>query len=103
MLKSKKFLEDCHAWCNAAPRKLGWSLGDVAPWVNRVRMMLLHSRDAARDGKVPPDHRGYCKAVLNMISVNAITANDEKDDEIELPAKVMNTDTSDKIKRRRKP
>ena len=80
-LKSAKFTKECHTWVNAPTRKLGWSLGDVEAWVNRLRTMFFHARDAVRDGRMPPDHLSALKAILNMISVEAITETYEDEDE----------------------
>ena len=86
MLRLKKFSVQLHTWANACPRKLGWSLGDCEPIVNRIRNCLFHTRDAARDGEEPPTHLGILKSLLSQISVEAINADvDDSDAQLTIP------------------
>ena len=41
---------------------------------NRLRLQMLHLRDAKRDMKVPPQGSQQVLAIMNMISTDAVNA-----------------------------
>ena len=88
-------------------RALGMHPGDIEPIVYRIKMLLFHSRDAARDQKEPPVAFHCCKAVLNMINDDTAPGQDTsknhktaENDQVEETGAQTLADAADVIKRR---
>ena len=55
-------------------------MGDCEQIAKRMHIMMIHSRDAKRDGKIPPPSCGMLTGLLNMVAVEALNDHDDDND-----------------------